>query len=338
MGLYLGSGEKLKFITDNGSTNVVKYLPHIKHVNTDTGGDTGENLTGKYIWNIYTNANKALQIGKASSDNYNKYPIIGSYTDGFYYVMQNALFDVFEVDTITHTNYAEIEGTSKSFSSSNSSYTKKAASAYTIQNGKFVLTSPTTKKFSNIAAGDYLVNVSTSSNTATSGATLYKVEKVEITYTEKKTFINSYGVWGTGYYGATSITFTSDGKIILGKAPTNYNVIFDSVYRDKLWQGTGSDYYPNETFTYTPGTYDKVYYYDDSNTVSDGSGTLDVYEVTALANYKITYTPYTLSVSSTSTSTEKGSLVETISASAESYPKDGIQGDYWYVLRNSDIE
>lgn len=66
-------------------------------------------------------------------------------------------------------------GTSGSFTL-RSTYYKRAASAYTVSaNGTVSLTSSTQKTAANLAVGDYIVNVSTSSNTSTTGDTLYKI-------------------------------------------------------------------------------------------------------------------------------------------------------------------
>lgn len=340
MGLYLGSGEKLKFITDNGSTNVVKYLPHIKHVNTDTGGDTGGNLTGKYIWNIYTNSNKTLQIGKTSSDDYNKYPIIGGYTDGFYYVMQNALFDVFEVDTITHTNYEEVKGTSGSVALTGT-IKKMAATSYTSNGTTFTLTNPTSTAVSSLNNTHYIVNIGSSNNTSTSGNKLYKINtktnlENEIKWSiESESFvISAVSLRYYTSYSASSSSFTVSGQkstnagsIAVGTIMYSHNTEFNGTAMGSfhpLYKGTVLS---------KKNTYEVS---DDGNYIYEVTIKLEI-GLISKGQTEITYTPYTISTS-TSTSTEKGSLVETISASAESYPKDGIQGDYWYVLRNSDIE
>lgn len=66
-------------------------------------------------------------------------------------------------------------GTSGSFTL-RSTYYKRAASAYTVSAGGTVsLTGSTQKTVANLAVGDYIVDVSTSSNTSTTGTTLYKI-------------------------------------------------------------------------------------------------------------------------------------------------------------------
>lgn len=90
-------------------------------------------------------------------------------------------------------------GTAGSVSLSSSRY-KMAAKGYTISDsGTVTLTDPAQTTAANLAVGDYLVNVSTSSNTATTGDTLYKVTGVSgswnytITYTAYTPALNARG-------------------------------------------------------------------------------------------------------------------------------------------------
>lgn len=70
------------------------------------------------------------------------------------------------------------DGTSGSVTLSSSRY-KMAASAYTVSStGTISLTNAEQKTAANIAVGDCLVNISTSSSTVTTGTTLYKVTSV----------------------------------------------------------------------------------------------------------------------------------------------------------------
>ena len=80
-------------------------------------------------------------------------------------------------------------GTSGSFSLSRTRY-KQVAKSYTVSaDGTISLTNPTQTTASNMVVGDYLVNISTSNNTSTTGSTLYKITAISgsstrtITYT-----------------------------------------------------------------------------------------------------------------------------------------------------------
>lgn len=74
-------------------------------------------------------------------------------------------------------------GTSDSFTLSSSRY-KRAASAYTVSaDGTVSLTNSTQKTAANLAVGDYIVNVSTSNNTSTTGTKLYKITSKSVSGT-----------------------------------------------------------------------------------------------------------------------------------------------------------
>lgn len=199
---------------------------------------------------------------------------------------------------------------------------KYASSSYTISGSTFSLENPSNTRAENLTVGKYLVNVSTSSNSSKTGTTLYQITKIETSYTETRGKLGTYTIWGNTPYGAKSISFTSDGKISLGQGTQYYNS--ENVYRNNLWQGE-SDGHPSSSPGYTKGTYDKVYYYDYSATVSNGSGNVTVYEITPYGNYKLSYTSY-------KAQQVRGSYVDdVVSSTPDAYPDNGIQGNYWYV-------
>ena len=199
---------------------------------------------------------------------------------------------------------------------------KYASSSYTISGSTFSLKNPSNTRAENLTVGKYLVNVSTSSNSSKTGTTLYQITKIETSYTETRGKVGTYTIWGNAPYGAKSISFTSDGKISLGQGTQYYNS--ENVYRNTLWTG-GSDNHPSNSSGYESGTYDKVYYYDYSATVSSGSGDVTVYEITPYGNYKFSYTSY-------KAQQVRGSYVDdSVSSNPDAYPDNGIQGDYWYV-------
>lgn len=109
-------------------------------------------------------------------------------------------------------------GTDGSVSLSSSRY-KMAAKGYTISDsGTVTLTDPTKTTAANLAVGDYLVNVSTSNSTATTGDTLYKVTGVSgswnytITYTAYTPALNARGTdTGQRVESNTADDYPSDG-------------------------------------------------------------------------------------------------------------------------------
>lgn len=211
--------------------------------------------------------------------------------------------------------YTEVAGSSKKVKL-NYARTKKASTAYTIQNGVYVLTNPSTKTAENLAAGDSIVDASTSNNSATSGATRYKVTK------------NSGRAWwywavsavgeittGSTMYGFKSYTQrASDGHFIFSGTPVSQKNT-DSVHL----------YSPNSDFTQIPsaGTYSEIYYLSGSNDL----WTKYLEYPQKEDNLTIDCTPYTLSPA-------RGEYIGEVKATEGTFPTNGEKNGYWYVLLN----
>lgn len=210
-------------------------------------------------------------------------------------------------------NYTEKAGTSSNFSP-NYARTKKAASAYTIQNGVFVLTNSATKTAENIAVGDYLVNVSTSNNSATNGSTLYKVTRHSgRPWTTSSRVMNVNYADGTGVYGT---------KIYSQNPDTGELTLSGTYTYDTVRSNMGAKYSSISDFTKmgTTGTFEKVYVlYSGSNMHEHNPYKSDT--------VTITYTPYTLSGA-------KGAYIGEVKANEGTYPENGIKDGFWYVLLN----
>lgn len=209
--------------------------------------------------------------------------------------------------------YTEVSGASKSFSP-NYARTKKVATAYTIQNGVFVLQNSTTKTAENIAVGDYLVNVSTTNNSSTSGSTLYKV-----TRHSGRPWTTSSRVMNVNYADGTVIY----GTKIYSQNPDTGELTLSGTYTyDTVRSNMGAKYSSISDFTKmgTTGTFEKVYVlYSGSNMHEHAPYKSDT--------VTITYTPYTLSGA-------KGEYIGEVKANEGTYPENGIKDGYWYVLLN----
>lgn len=105
-------------------------------------------------------------------------------------------------------------GTDGSVSLSSSRY-KMAAKGYTISDsGTVTLTDPTKTTAANLAVGDYLVNVSTSNSTATTGDTLYKVTGVSGSW--------NYTISYTAYTPALNARGTDTGQRVESNTADDY--------------------------------------------------------------------------------------------------------------------
>lgn len=126
-------------------------------------------------------------------------------------------------------------GTDGSVSLSSSRY-KMAAKGYTISDsGTVTLTDPTKTTAANLAVGDYLVNVSTSNSTATTGDTLYKVTGVSGSY--------NYTISYTAYTPALNARGTDTGQRVESNTADDYPV--DGVQGDYYYvmvKGYGTVY------------------------------------------------------------------------------------------------
>lgn len=213
--------------------------------------------------------------------------------------------------------YTEKAGTSATVTL-NYARTKKAASAYTIQNGVFVLQNSKTKTIENLAVSDFLVNISTSNNTATSGSTLYKVTKnggrpwIDSS-SEVDVPSNNGSVYGYNSYPTRN---DNDGTFKFSGSPSWRNLDTNSL----------SVHSNNPDFTASGvniGPHSEYY----SVHVYNGEIWCRKTTSTKETNVKITYTPITLSGA-------QGAYIGEVKANEGTYPENGIKDGYWYVLLN----
>lgn len=136
-------------------------------------------------------------------------------------------------------------GTDGSVSLSSSRY-KMAAKGYTISDsGTVTLTDPAQTTAANLAVGDYLVNVSTSNSTATTGDTLYKVTGVSGSW--------NYTITYTAYTPALNARGTDTGQRVESNTADDYPV--DGIQGDYYYvmvRGYGTVYIW-DVYNYTPG-------------------------------------------------------------------------------------
>lgn len=136
-------------------------------------------------------------------------------------------------------------GTEGSVSLSSSRY-KMAAKGYSVSDsGTVTLTDPTQTTAANLAVGDYLVNVSTSSSTATTGDTLYKVTGVSGSW--------NYTISYTAYTPALNARGTDTGQRVESNTADDYPA--DGVQGDYYYvmvKGYGT-VYVWDVYNYTPG-------------------------------------------------------------------------------------
>lgn len=214
-------------------------------------------------------------------------------------------------------DYTEVAGSAKT-ASITYSRTKKAASAYTIQNGVFVLKSPTTKTIENLAVGDCLVNISTSNNTATSGSTLYKVTKnVEIPWIMSSLDITSDYVGQSSFYGYSGHEFRSDGTYLLKGNKLSYSINYSGNF--SLFSNVPTF----ENSGLAAGPHEIIYFVR----LHDGELSVKRWSASKQTQATISYTPYTLSGA-------KGEYIGEVKANEGTYPENGIKDGFWYVLLN----
>jgi hypothetical protein len=193
--------------------------------------------------------------------------------------------------------------------------TKKAASAYTIQNGTFKLTNSATKTIENLAVGDCLVNISTSNNTSTSGSTLYKV-----TANGGRSWIESSSSQAVPshngqVYGYSGYTMQSDGTFKFSGSPSwRY---FDDTNNYVSVCSNNPDF---NNSSVSAGPHSTIYTF----MVSYGEVTCRKITATKNTSVKITYTPYTLTGN-------KGAYIGEVKANEGTYPDNGIKDGYWYA-------
>ena len=258
-------------------------------------------------------------------------------------------------------------GTSGSFTLTSSRY-KMAASSYTVSaSGTISLEGATQKTASQIAVGDYLVNVSTSNSTATTGNSIYKVTAVSgsssrtITYTSY-TPVDAVGEDTGNRVEGEPFTYPNDGiyngywyVLIRGKTTIHvwdiYNVTQKANYITVSSSGSRL-YTDGDEEIYYASSYrednDKIWLVSPSTTtVASFTGFSTYYW--ALTNYGAVvhkggtkannnnisgYTKYTREnnpIPTKGTSTGKAVL----SAARSMYPSDGKDGNYWYVYNHS---
>lgn len=263
-------------------------------------------------------------------------------------------------------------GTDGNVKLSSSRY-KMAAKGYTISDsGTVTLTDPTKTTAANLAVGDYLVNVSTSNSTATTGDTLYKVTGVSgsynytITYTAYTPALNARGTdTGQRVESNTADDYPSDGVqgdyyyVMVKGYGTVYmwdvfTIITTYGYKEKTSRGgtvnvSGSTIYYSSAYTFYPWDRSSAYtltnpgagdYNDTANywMVDSTSGSTMYKGRSSFGPSEVkAVTTYTTARDTSLVRYSKGSATgETVeSVSAAAYPQDGVQGDYWYTYNSS---
>ena len=232
--------------------------------------------------------------------------------------------------------YGEKAGTAATVSRTYNK-SKYASTAYTIQNGVFVLTSPVVTTFLNLKAGKYTVDMADSTNSVSKGSTLYKVTTnggTTFTQIESAQTGSSLSTPDEAYYSCTALNFsTSTGKFssgtIVQKKPSEYKV-------NDVFYGFGSFGSFTATSKYNSSIYstgsDSAYKFTITQAYNSSTQTTFYTRKTLSASpnstsISIKYTPY--SVSKT-----RGDLIDTVTdADPAAYPENGIQDGYWYVLQ-----
>lgn len=251
-----------------------------------------------------------------------------------------------------------------SSSSMSSSTTKMAADSYTVSSdGVFTLVSPTSTQVTNLT-GKWIVDISTSSSSATTGSTLYYVRSISGWTSKTINYTRYTGAVISGY------TYLEDVQA----APGTYPVLgIQSGYRWVLRNCTYNRYAISYTITLhssgttsiAPGnrmrlhsTYSQSIINNEPKFVCDGphttvmsgdpigsykyesgDGTAPSYRPALVESTTGTYLYEYLSISGSNVTYKtfawnpKGNYVDSITADADAYPHDGISGDYWYTLQ-----
>lgn len=173
-------------------------------------------------------------------------------------------------------------GTSGSFSLSSSRY-KRVAKSYTVSaDGTVSLTSSAQTTAANMAVGDYLVNVSTSNNTSTTGTTLYKITAISGSTTRTISY--------TAYTPTLCAMGSDTGDRVKSVAGTTYpHYGAQGNYFYVLLRGLTTVYKWNIFRSVAKHTYEDVVTKNQSVTISTFSkitvGTFD----TSTGKYSVTY-------------------------------------------------
>lgn len=228
--------------------------------------------------------------------------------------------------------YGEKAGTAATVSRTYNK-SKYASTAYTIQNGVFVLTNPVATTFENLTSGKRTVDIADSTNAVSSGATLYKITsnggRLYTQQTGSRNGKSGFSNTSQTLRMCTSLSFdNTTGQFTLNankkEAPADWSGTYYSDKQDALYCSqttvTSNKVYKqvvtSNEYEYNAGydSYGQVYSYSS-------------YEITStLANtLSIKYTPYTVSQSC-------GTFIDTIAdIDPNAYPENGIQDGYWYV-------
>lgn len=288
--------------------------------------------------------------------------VIAQRKDGYVWAIYSVVYGVDE----------SAGGTGGSVRLSSSRY-KMAAKAYTVsEDGTVSLTDSKRTTAANLAVGDYLVNVSTSNNTSTTGTTLYKVtgtsssgSYVTVSYTAYTPSLCAKGADTGQRVESETADYPVDGLhtdgqwyvLLRGYATiyvwdvfnkgTSYGYKEGTTLNNAVSIYTGTVIYYATAYTFDTssgyytltnpqrGDYNNTLNYWMKNTSSD----ITMYKSrTAYSSTEVTpATTYSRVVDRTLVTYDKGSstgnTVESISPTA--YPSDGAQGDYWYTFSHS---
>lgn len=236
-------------------------------------------------------------------------------------------------------NYTEKAGTAATVSRTYNK-SKYASTAYTIQNGVFVLTNPVATAFENLTSGKRTVDIADSTNTVSSGATLYKITSNSGGgYTDSSSSYKTHSttIYGSSIYGATTYTLDastgvytiSPVKITASTTKQQWQEYGKSRYYDVVYSTNSSlkgstVEVPTTSSTLYEFSVDEILVVDTTDGTITVNGT--VYRHTAArAKVNIGYTPYTATQT-------RGDLIDTVTdRDPAAYPENGIQDGYWYV-------
>lgn len=266
-------------------------------------------------------------------------------------------------------------GTSGSVTLSSSRY-KMVSSAYTVSStGTISLTNAAQKTAANIAVGDYLVNISTSNNTSTTGSTLYKVTNVTKSGTSHTisyvayTSIDAVGTDTGNRIESKTLDYPVDGiyngywyVLLRGKTTIHVWNIHNISYQDNWVTKSESRFtaslYSSSAVIYYSASYEIPRSYPNQLQLVDASqsvcttftGWNNYYWLDggSKGNYIYKGGTYDASYGSRVNNTtryyqvneqiaQKGTATgkTVLSAAKNIYPSNGVSGSYWYVYSHS---
>lgn len=268
----------------------------------------------KYVWKKYTvlNNGKGTLVGTAHGSDYGKYPLNGI-AGSYWYVLQNALFEVYDV------GFGE-----ESSATIGNSVTKMASSQCTHDGSLFTLTSPVSTAISSISVGKLILDVGANSSGIVNGNPLYRITGKSNGEYSYKTTNGGFSTTQDYFYFGYTYTFNSaNGMFTVSDRAAGWLEV-DDFKTNKAYYATTLMSSKSE-----PSTANVMYeHYFTGIDEATGKAMFDVRTFSSyVSKTKILYVPYDISDGVT--------LIETIEAPADSYPSDGLYGNYWYKLKTA---